>query len=86
MKPTQKQFSLTGISLNKGHSYQCWLALYAARNPGVQFMPSATVILDAENTVQPDSLLRCLPVVPLLGCDTAIILDALIEHEPLNRK
>lgn len=38
-----------------------WLALYAARNPGVQFMPNATVILDAENTVQPDALLRRLP-------------------------
>jgi Uma2 family endonuclease len=39
-----------------------WLALYVARNPGVQFMPNATVILDAENTVQPDALLRRLPV------------------------
>ena len=38
-----------------------WLALYAARNPGVQFMPNTTVILDAENTVQPDALLRRLP-------------------------
>ncbi len=38
-----------------------WLALYAARNPGVQFLPNATVILDAENTFQPDALLRCLP-------------------------
>lgn len=38
-----------------------WLALYAARNPDVQFLPNATVILDAENTVQPDALLRRLP-------------------------
>jgi Uma2 family endonuclease len=38
-----------------------WLALYAGRTPGVQFMPNATVILDAENTVQPDALLRRLP-------------------------
>ena len=38
-----------------------WLLLYASRNPGVQFMPNATVILDAENTVQPDALLRRLP-------------------------
>jgi Uma2 family endonuclease len=38
-----------------------WLALYVARNPGVQFMPNTTVILDAENTVQPDALLRRLP-------------------------
>ena len=38
-----------------------WLALYAAHNPSVQFMPNATVILDAENTVQPDALLRRLP-------------------------
>ncbi len=38
-----------------------WLALYAAHNPSVQFMPNATVILDTENTVQPDALLRLLP-------------------------
>ncbi len=38
-----------------------WLALYAAHNPGVQFMPNATVVLDAENTFQPDALLRLLP-------------------------
>jgi len=38
-----------------------WLALYAAHHPSVQFMPNATVILDAENTVQPDALLRRLP-------------------------
>ncbi len=38
-----------------------WLALYVARNSSVQFLPNATVILDAENTVQPDALLRRLP-------------------------
>ena len=38
-----------------------WLALYASRHPEVQFMPNATVLLDAENTVQPDALLRRLP-------------------------
>lgn len=38
-----------------------WLALYAARHPDVQFLPNATVLLDAENTVQPDALLRRLP-------------------------
>lgn len=38
-----------------------WLGFYAAKNPGVQFMPNATVILDTENTVQPDALLRLLP-------------------------
>jgi Uma2 family endonuclease len=38
-----------------------WLALYGAHSPGVQFMPNATIILDAENTVQPDALLRRLP-------------------------
>jgi Uma2 family endonuclease len=38
-----------------------WLALYAAHHPGTQYMPNATVILDAENTVQPDALLRRLP-------------------------
>jgi hypothetical protein len=35
--------------------------LYAAHNPSVQFLPNATVILDAENTVQPDALLRRRP-------------------------
>lgn len=38
-----------------------WLATYAARTPGTQALPNTTVILDSENTVQPDSLLRLLP-------------------------
>lgn len=38
-----------------------WLATYASRTPGVQALPNTTVILDSENTVQPDSLLRLLP-------------------------
>lgn len=38
-----------------------WLGLYTARTAGVQFLPNATVILDAENTLQPDALLRRLP-------------------------
>ena len=38
-----------------------WLGAYAAHHPGTQVLPNATVILDAENTVQPDALLRRLP-------------------------
>jgi Uma2 family endonuclease len=38
-----------------------WLLLYSARHPEVQFLPNATVILDPENTFQPDALLRLLP-------------------------
>jgi Uma2 family endonuclease len=40
---------------------QAWLGAYAAHHPGTQVLPNATVILDAENTVQPDALLRRLP-------------------------
>jgi Uma2 family endonuclease len=35
-----------------------WLASYAAKTPMVQFASNTTVILDSENTPQPDSLLR----------------------------
>ncbi|HXP60992.1 MAG TPA: Uma2 family endonuclease [Dongiaceae bacterium] len=40
---------------------QTWLGAYASRHPETQALPNATVILDAENTVQPDALLRRLP-------------------------
>jgi Uma2 family endonuclease len=35
-----------------------WLVVYAAATPGVQLGDNATVILDADNEVQPDVLLR----------------------------
>ena len=38
-----------------------WLGTYAAHTPGTEALPNVTVILDSENTVQPDSLLRLLP-------------------------
>jgi Uma2 family endonuclease len=38
-----------------------WLGFYAARTPGVEFLPNATLILDSDNTFQPDALLRLLP-------------------------
>lgn len=38
-----------------------WLMLYASRTPGVEFLPNATLILDPDNTFQPDALLRLLP-------------------------
>jgi len=40
---------------------QAWLGTYASRHPETEALPNATVILDAENTVQPDALLRRLP-------------------------
>ncbi len=35
-----------------------WLAIYTAATPGVKLGDNATVILDADNEVQPDALLR----------------------------
>jgi hypothetical protein len=40
---------------------QVWLGTYAARTPGTEHAPNATVRLDAENVPQPDALLRLLP-------------------------
>ena len=40
---------------------QAWLVTYASRHPETEALTNATVILDAENTVQPDDLLRRLP-------------------------
>ena len=40
---------------------QGWLVAYASRHPETEALTNATVILDAENTVQPDALLRRLP-------------------------
>ena len=38
-----------------------WLGTYASLHPDTEVLPNATVILDSENTVQPDTLLRRLP-------------------------
>ncbi|MCX6905571.1 MAG: Uma2 family endonuclease [Verrucomicrobia bacterium] len=40
---------------------QAWLGTYASRHPETEALPNTTVILDTENTVQPDALLRRLP-------------------------
>jgi len=40
---------------------QAWLVTYASRHPDTEACANTTVILDAENTVQPDALLRRLP-------------------------
>ena len=40
---------------------QAWLVTYASRHPQTEVLANTTVILDAENTVQPDALLRRLP-------------------------
>jgi Uma2 family endonuclease len=40
---------------------QGWLLAYAAGHPETECLPNTTVILDADNTVQPDALLRRLP-------------------------
>lgn len=40
---------------------QLWLGTYATRHPEIEALCNVTVILDADNTVQPDALLRRLP-------------------------
>jgi Uma2 family endonuclease len=40
---------------------QTWLGTYAAATPGVKANTNGTVILDFENTPQPDALVRILP-------------------------
>ena len=40
---------------------QIWLGTHAGRHPETEALTNATVILDAENTMQPDALLRRLP-------------------------
>jgi Uma2 family endonuclease len=40
---------------------QTWLGNYAAATLGVEHLTNTTVILDADNTEQPDALLRLLP-------------------------
>lgn len=40
---------------------QFWLGACASRHPDTEALPNVTVILDADNTVQPDALLRRLP-------------------------
>src|SRR5690349_20434458 len=34
-----------------------WLGTYAAFTPGVRFLPNATIVLDRDNTPQPDACL-----------------------------
>src|SRR5438046_6600735 len=46
-----------------------WLSNYAAHTPGVRFFPNTTVILDADNTPQPDT---CLCLNPDRGGRTRI--------------
>jgi Uma2 family endonuclease len=40
---------------------QLWLGTYAARHPDVEVLTNVTLLLDPENVVQPDALLRRLP-------------------------
>ncbi len=39
---------------------QTWLGVYASQNPGVAAYTNTTLLLDADNTFQPDAVL-CLP-------------------------
>ncbi len=41
--------------------FQLWLGAYASRQTGLEWLPNATLVLDADNTVQPDAILRRLP-------------------------
>ena len=38
-----------------------WLATFAMRRPGAKFYPNTTVVLDADNTYQPDAVLCLAP-------------------------
>jgi len=58
---------------------QAWLVTYASRHPETEVLANATVILDAENTVQPDALLRRLPEH---GGLTSINDDGYLEGPP----
>lgn len=52
------------VSLRHGkpHGFvQGWLFTYASQHPGLEVLPNVTLVLDAENTVQPDAILRRLP-------------------------
>jgi Uma2 family endonuclease len=40
---------------------QLWLGAYAAKHPDTEALTNITVVLDTENTFQPDALLRRLP-------------------------
>jgi len=56
-----------------------WLGVYAAATPGVECADNATVRLDLDNEVQPDALLRLLPVC---GGQTRVGNDDYLEGAP----
>jgi Uma2 family endonuclease len=56
-----------------------WLGLYAANSPGVRFFANTTVILDAENTPQPDA---CLCLDPSRGGRTRITPKKYLKGPP----
>src|SRR5436190_21918344 len=56
-----------------------WLGMYAAETPGVEFYPNTTVILDPDNTFQPDAML-CLK--PGRGGQTRVNAKGYIEGSP----
>lgn len=65
-------------SHSKPHGYiMTWLGCYEAETPGVEFGDNATVILDADNEVQPDALLRI-----EVGGESIINEDDYIEGVP----
>jgi hypothetical protein len=55
---------------------QGWLVAYASHHPETEVHTNVTVVLDAENTIQPDALLRLLPVAPLRAGQLARVLEA----------
>ena len=58
---------------------QMWAAYFASHTPVVEHLTNATVILDAENTIQPDALLR---LDPRHGGRTRVTEDHLISGPP----
>ena len=56
-----------------------WLGVYSAATPGVDLANSATVLLDPDNEVQPDALLR---LEPAAGGRSSISADDFVEGPP----
>lgn len=56
-----------------------WLAAYCAATPGVQLADNATILLDIDNEVQPDALLR---LDPAQGGTSRISADDYVEGAP----
>jgi hypothetical protein len=57
-----------------------WLGYYAAHTAGVKFYANPTLVLDGENTPQPDSVMCYTPVKALLAMNGARVLAVQQRH------